>query len=107
MRLFLPGLSAGLTKPAFPAVLLGVLAFGCGSDEPPPAAKAAPATVQQPRTEAELTTVTLSPEAVQRLGVETAEARVEKVSEVRTLGGEIVVPEGRAIAVTVPAPLSR
>jgi RND family efflux transporter MFP subunit len=58
--------------------------------------------VQQPRTEAELSTVTLSAEAVKRLGVETAEARVEKVSEVRTLGGEIVIPEGRAIAVTAP-----
>jgi RND family efflux transporter MFP subunit len=102
MRLLLPALSPGRTTPAVPVVLLGILAFGCGSDEPTPAAKAAPATVQQPRTEAELTTVTLSAEAVQRLGVETAEARVEKVSEVRTLGGEIVIPEGRAIAVTAP-----
>jgi RND family efflux transporter MFP subunit len=102
MRLLLPALSPGRTTPAVPAVLLGILAFGCGSDEPTPAAKAAPATVQQPRTEAELTTVTLSAEAVQRLGVETVEARVEKVSEVRTLGGEIVIPEGRAIAVTAP-----
>lgn len=67
-----------------------------------PAAKPAPATVQQPRTEAELTTITLTAEAVQRLGVQTAEAKVERVSEVRTLGGEIVVPEGRTVAVTAP-----
>jgi RND family efflux transporter MFP subunit len=86
------------------SVLLGLLLLtACsGSENTTPAAKPAPATVQQPRTEAELTTVTLAPEAVQRLGVETAEATVEKVSEVRTLGGEIVVPEGRAISVTAP-----
>lgn len=102
MRLSLRAVLARLTRPAFPAALVGVLATGCGGDEPAPAAKAAPATVQQPRTEAELTTVTLSPEAVQRLGVETAEARVEKVSEVRTLGGEIVVPTGRAVTVAAP-----
>jgi len=58
--------------------------------------------VQQPRTEAELTTVTLSQEAVNRLGLQTAEAKLERVSEVRTLGGEIVVPEGRAVAVAAP-----
>lgn len=79
------------------------MTVACGGGDPaPPAPKPAPATVQQPRTEAELTTVTLTPDAVKRLGVETAEARVEKVSDVRTLGGEIVVPEGRLMAVTAP-----
>ncbi|HVG53738.1 MAG TPA: efflux RND transporter periplasmic adaptor subunit [Vicinamibacterales bacterium] len=79
------------------------LTIACGRGEskaPPP--KAAPAKVQQPRTEADLSTVTLTPEAVTRLGVQTAEAAVERVSEVRTLGGEIVVPDGRLVAVTAP-----
>jgi RND family efflux transporter MFP subunit len=81
---------------------LALVTCACGGQEAAPAAKPAPATVQQPRTEAELTTVTLTPEAVSRLGVQTVEAAVQKVSEVRTLGGEIVVPEGRSVAVTAP-----
>lgn len=84
-------------------VLTAAVASACSGDTATaPAAKPAPATVQQPRTEAELTTITLTPEAVQRLGVQTVEAMVERVPEVRTLGGEIVVPEGRSIAVTAP-----
>lgn len=83
-------------------VLTTLAVCGCSREEPATAAKPAPATVQQPRTEAELTTVTLSEEAVKRLGLQTAEATIEKVSEVRTLGGEIVVPEGRSVAVTAP-----
>ncbi len=77
-------------------------AASCSREQAAPAAKPAPATVQQPRTEAELTTVTLTQEAVNRLGVQTAEARVERVSEVRTFGGEVVVPEGRSVAVSAP-----
>jgi len=75
----------------------------CSQGEPAAAPKpAAPATVQQPQTEAQLTTVTLSDEAVKRLDLQTAEAKLERVAEVRTLGGEIVVPEGRAVAVAAP-----
>ena len=82
--------------------LIAATTWGCSSSAPTtPAAKPAPATVQQPRTEADLTTVTLSKEAVDRLGLETAAATLERVSEVRTLGGEVVVPEGRTVAVAV------
>jgi RND family efflux transporter MFP subunit len=88
--------------PVFVIYLLMLLTWSCGGDASAPAANPAPASVAQPRTEAELTTVTLTQEAVTRLGVEAVEAKVERVSEVRTLGGEIVVPEGRAIAVTAP-----
>lgn len=92
-----------------PIIRLSVFVFtltvaaGCSNEAPPAAApKPAPATVQQPRTEADLTTVTLSQEAVTRLGLETAEAKLERVSEVRTLGGEVIVPEGRTVAVSAP-----
>jgi len=71
------------------------------SDEGPPAKKA-PATVEHPRTEADLATVRLSPEAVARLGVESVVAAVERLSGTRTLGGEIVVPEGRSVVVAAP-----
>ena len=83
-------------------ILAIAAASACSQSEPTAAPKPAPATVQQPRTEAELTTVTLSQEAVNRLGLQTAEAKLERVSEVRTLGGEIVVPEGRTVAVAAP-----
>jgi cobalt-zinc-cadmium efflux system membrane fusion protein len=86
----------------FVLVVAIAVTVSCSRQQAAPAAKPAPATVQQPRTEAELTTVTLTDEAVKRLGVQTAEARMERVSEVRTFGGEIVVPEGRSVAVTAP-----
>ena len=84
------------------ALALAIAASSCSPSAPTAAPKPAPATVQQPRTEAELTTVTLSAEAVARLGLETAAATLERVSEVRTLGGEIVVPDGRTVAVAAP-----
>ena len=50
-------------------ILLLVFGGGCSSgDDAPAAAKEVPAHVEAPRTEAELTTVKLSPEAVARLG---------------------------------------
>lgn len=84
------------------AVLMPTVACR-GADSPPAAAKkAAPATVQHPRTEADLTTVTLTAEAVRRLGIETVAATVESVSGTRTVGGEVVVPEGRSLIVSAP-----
>jgi RND family efflux transporter MFP subunit len=67
-----------------------------------PKAAPAPATVAHPRAEGDLTTVTLSREAVDRLGIQTAAATVERVSGTRSLGGEVVVPEGRAVIVSAP-----
>jgi cobalt-zinc-cadmium efflux system membrane fusion protein len=64
--------------------------------------KEAPASIANPTSEAALTTVTLSREAVQRLGIETTAAKVEQLSGTRTLGGEVVVPEGRSVTVSAP-----
>jgi RND family efflux transporter MFP subunit len=67
-----------------------------------PAAK--PATVRNAVKETDLTTVTLTPEAESRLGIETAAVESRSVERVRTLGGEVVPVSGRAV--TVSAPLS-
>ena len=83
-------------------VLLALLIPGCSRPSPAPAAHQSPATVEHPRTEAELSTVKLTPEAVKRLGIETVTVRTDSASATRTLGAEIVVPEGRSVVVTAP-----
>ena len=86
------------------AVVLWVVAAGCSrAPAADSAAKPAPpAKVEHPRTEADLTSVTLSPEAIKRIGIESAPATHEQVFATRTLGGEVAVPEGRSVAVTAP-----
>jgi membrane fusion protein, heavy metal efflux system len=79
-----------------------ILVSGCSTSEQPPASAEPAAHVDAPRPEAELTTVKLSPEAVKRLGVETATARIDTAAATRSLGGEVVVPEGRLVTVTAP-----
>jgi RND family efflux transporter MFP subunit len=83
-------------------VAVAVLLTGCSRPGSEPAAHQPPARVEHPRTEAELSTVKLSPEAVERLGIETASVKTEAAAATRTLGGEIVVPEGRRVVVTAP-----
>ena len=78
------------------------LAGACSSDRAAPAKAEAPAHVEAPRAEAELTTVKLSPEAVKRLGIETAVAKVDTAAATRSLGGEVTVPEGHMATVTAP-----
>lgn len=83
-------------------LLLVSFTAGCSSgDAPAPAAEAA-AHVDAPRTEAELTTVKLSEDAVKRLGVETFVVTTDTAVITRSLGGEVMVPEGRLITVTAP-----
>jgi RND family efflux transporter MFP subunit len=76
---------------------------GCGSQptdvgqKPPP-----PAKVENASPESALATVTLSPEAEARLGIQTVPVEYRKVGRTRTYGGEVVVPPGRAITVSAP-----
>jgi RND family efflux transporter MFP subunit len=79
-----------------------LLVAGCSTGDEPSASAEAPAHVDAPRPEAELTTVKLSPDAVKRLGVETAVARIDTAAATRSLGAEVVVPEGRLVTVTAP-----
>ncbi len=75
---------------------------GCSGAESQGPAHGAPATVDHPRTEAEISTIRLTPEAVKRLGVQTVAVKTDVAAATRTLGGEVVVPEGRGVVVTAP-----
>ncbi|MEQ1897381.1 MAG: efflux RND transporter periplasmic adaptor subunit [Vicinamibacterales bacterium] len=53
-------------------------------------------------TEASLTTITLTPEAVTRLGIETAPVEERGVTRSRVLGGDVVPAGGAQITITAP-----
>jgi RND family efflux transporter MFP subunit len=78
------------------------MTVGCGGEETPPKPGEKPATVSAPKKEAELTTVTLSADAENRLGIVTAPVEQKTVVRTRTLGGEIIPPSGAAVAITAP-----
>ena len=82
-------------------VVCALMVAGC-SEDPAPAKHEAPAAVEHPRTEADLSTVTLTAEAVKRLGIEVVPVTTQAAAATRTLGGEIVVPAGRGVVVTAP-----
>ena len=87
------------------AVTLAMLTAACGGKDAAPAkaVKAAPpAAIANPVTEGSLTTITLTADAVKRLGIETVAAAVETVSRSRSVGGEIISPPGGAVTVTAP-----
>ena len=92
MKWYLRGVSA----------IIAVLAAACSSGKPAAPHSEAPAHVESPKKEAELTTVKLTAEAVKRLGIETATVQTESAAATRSLGGEVTVPEGRMVTVTAP-----
>ena len=81
------------------AVIVVTACSRSGTDK---AAHQAPATVDHPRTEAEISRVRLSADAVKRLGITTVAARIDEAASTRTIGGEVVVPAGRLVVVTAP-----
>jgi membrane fusion protein, heavy metal efflux system len=84
--------------------LLGAAGLtGCVGKDAAPGKSPAPAAIANPVTEGSLTTVTLMPDAVKRLGIETVTAAFETVSRTRTVGGEIITPPGGSVTVTAPA----
>ena len=84
----------------FLALLLAIGA--CSGPAPKAPTPPAAAHVEHPVTEASLTSVTLSPEAEKRLAIQTVPVTMEQVSGTRMVGGEVIVPPGRAVTVTAP-----
>jgi membrane fusion protein, heavy metal efflux system len=86
-------------------VSCGSLSAGCsgsGRTTSPPAA-APPAKVQNGGVkEADLATITLTPQAEQRLGLETAPASLGRVARRRTFAGEVVLPPSRLQTIASP-----
>lgn len=86
------------------AALIIVGTFSCKAKPVGAAAKApAPAAVANPVKEGDLTVLTLTPQAIERLGIVTAKAERRPVGRIMRLGGEIVPRPGQEAAVTAPA----
>lgn len=81
---------------------LVLVALLCGCETPSQKQHAAASKVLHPMAEAGLPIVRLTSEASSRLGIETTVVREGVVPRARLVGGEIVVPPGRAITVTAP-----
>ena len=67
-------------------MLLASALVTAGCSQPPPAKSPAPAKVANPQKEADLTTITLTPEAERRLGIETVVLAETPVQAERTSG---------------------
>lgn len=81
-----------------------LLSWGCAkSAATAPTKGSSPAHVESHPDEAHVFRVTLTEQAVQRLGIQTAEIARQPMPRRRTYGGEIVIPPGHLIAVTAPA----
>ena len=78
-----------------------LMMMSCGQEETS-AKKESPARIDNPVQETELTNITLTPRAEQRLGIETAPARYRYTPGLMELGGEIIAPPGREIKVSAP-----
>jgi hypothetical protein len=71
-----------------------LLLVGCDGGAPgaPGPGASSPAAIEKPAKEADLATLTLTPEAETRLGIMTAAVERRAVERRRTFGGEVVVP---------------
>jgi len=90
-----------MMRPLSWVLAISSLAAGCGKradDKAAPAAK-----VEHAVPESRLATITLSPEAVSRLGIETATVDTGGVAPTRVVGGEVITPPGRALTIAAPA----
>ncbi len=85
-------------------IILGSLlvANGCRPQPAINAKAAAPAKVELVPHESELATITLTKEAEERLGITTVATEIRRVQQLRTFGGEVVIPSGRSIMVSAP-----
>lgn len=90
-----------MIRSTWPVLLVCATVSACGGKDAP-AKSPVPAVIANPVTEAHLTSITLTPEAVTRLGIQTATTAVEAVSRTRSVGGEIMAPPGGSVIVSAP-----
>lgn len=87
------------------AVLITASAWsaGCSKSDKPAATKSEkPAKVEAHPNEADIYRITLRPEAVKRLQISTVAAERKPMPRTRSLGGDVVIPDGKRIPVTAP-----
>ncbi|MFN0124962.1 MAG: efflux RND transporter periplasmic adaptor subunit, partial [Blastocatellia bacterium] len=75
---------------------------GCSSSKAAPPKSIPPAKVENAVREADLATITLTPEAEKRTGIETAVIELRDVPRALELSGEIVTPPGQTMQVNAP-----
>jgi cobalt-zinc-cadmium efflux system membrane fusion protein len=75
---------------------------GCRPAPQPDAKGSPPAKVDHPVKEVDLTTVTLTPEAERRLGVQVTPLAERAVASEELLAGEVIVPPDQTVEVTAP-----
>ncbi|MFC1790965.1 efflux RND transporter periplasmic adaptor subunit [Gemmatimonadota bacterium] len=69
---------------------------------PEPSSSEAPAHVENPVQEADLTTIQLTEAAERRIGIEVGAVESRSLQRRRSLGGELMAPPGSAVSVTAP-----
>ena len=84
-------------------LLAAGLLQSCSSGPGAGTAPSEPAHVENRVTEAQLTRVTLTPEAEQRLGIELAEVRDGRAGDPTSVAGEVVPIPGKSLMVNAPA----
>lgn len=83
-------------------LVLATLALAACSRGDAPSATTPPAKVSSPKTEASLTTITLTDDAVRRLGIETVAIAQKGITRTRTVGGDVMPAGGAQTTVTAP-----
>ena len=83
-------------------VCLLLVVCGCRPKSTTTAKTPAPSKVEMVPHESDLATITLTSDAVERLGISTVASELRRVQQHRTFGGEVVVPSGRSIMVSAP-----
>src|SRR5690348_16776792 len=67
-----------------------------------PAHPPAPVHVEHAVAESELALVRFTPDALRRLGIQTANVQRAEQPDTRLVGGEVIVPPGRSVSVVAP-----
>ena len=93
-----------MKNPAPPIVILLLLVIGCAPEATTDTAKEKPAKVELHPSEQDIYRVKLTEKAEARLQISTVPAQVQNVRRSRVLGGDVMIPDGMRIPVTVPLP---
>ncbi|MFQ5733343.1 MAG: efflux RND transporter periplasmic adaptor subunit, partial [Planctomycetaceae bacterium] len=89
-------------SPSTFGLILIIYLAGCGKPSSKSPKKTAPAKVAKHPSEDNIALLTLTPKAVERLGITTAETQYRRIRRYRTLAGDVVVPVGKTLVVTAP-----
>ena len=95
--------AAGLSDMLMWAALVALTAAaGCSPGKPPKTKSESPAKVEAHPSEVDIYRIVLTPKAEERLQISTVEVERQSVPRHRSLGGDVVIPDGNRITVTAP-----